>query len=476
VRFALKRFEPAMSTSTLRHNLRQCTYDGIAATPIVYLLQPGNFIIAALLVEHFQLSPAVYGLIASLPFWGNFAQAFLMPLVNRSYSPKAVSVASSSLQVLCWGLMVAMLSFLPADKPAISGPWFVSLFAVSAAVTALTGVSWMSWVQEWVPVRLRGKYFGLRNRLLQVAQIGFLILAGWILGQNTGTVTAFQIVLGGAVVLRVFSILFQRKIRAETPVSDRPEFRVPWREQITTLLSTRAFLWLVAYGAAWGFATSTFGPFYAVFMYKELDFSVQNVGTLVILSSLGGAASAPAWGALADRFGNKPVILFCMIAWQVQNFLWCTLTPANSWLLYGMWTFGGIMGAGFVLSLFNLQLKIIPPQAKTLAISVNLAFTSLITAMGPILGGKILGHLLNGDTAPLDIYHRVFWVLPITALLACMLLTRVHEHAASPLSSVVGAMRNIRTLGGVFGLSILVDYVFIKPPHPPRRPPRPDTR
>jgi hypothetical protein len=69
------------------------------------------------------------------------------------------------------------------------------------------------------------------------------------------------------------------------------------------------------------------------------------------------------------------------------------------------------------------------------------------------------------------VYHRVFLVLPVTALLACLLLGRVRETAASPLSSVVGAMRNVRTLGSVFGLSILVDYVFIKPQRK-RRPAR----
>lgn len=461
-----------MSTPTLRYNLRHCTYDGIAATPIVYLLQPGNFIIAALLVGIFKLPPAVYGLIASLPFWGNFAQAFLMPLVNRAYSPKAVSVASSFLQALCWGTMAVMLSFLPVNQPAISGRWFVTLFAISAAVTALTGVSWMSWVQEWVPVRLRGKYFGRRNRMLQLAQILFLVISGWLVGKLAGTVAAFQILLGGAAALRIASVLFQRKITAESAVTDRAEARLPWREQVRALLGTRAFLWLIAYGAAWGFATSTFGPFYAVFMYEELGLSVQKVSTIVILASVGGAVSAPAWGALADRFGNKPVMLFCMIAWQTQNFMWCILTPENSWLLYGMWTYGGIMGAGFVLALFNLQLKIIPSQAKTLAISANLAITSLITAMGPIVGGEILEHLLRNDGRSIDVYHHVFLVLPITALLSCLLLTRVHERAASSLSTVVGAMRNIRTLGGVFGLSILVDYVFVKPQRPSARLPR----
>ncbi len=457
-----------MSTSPLRHNLRHCTYDGLAATPIVYLLQPGNFIIAALLVEVFHLPPTVYGIIASLPFWGNFAQAFLMPLVNRVYSPKAVSVASSLLQALCWGVMATMLSFLPTGQSAISGRWFIALFAISAAVTALTGVSWMSWVQEWIPPRLRGKYFGRRNRLMQLSQITFLMLSGWLVGTLNRSVIVFQILLGGAVVLRLASVLFQRRIQAESPVHDRPEVKLSWREQLAVLRTTTPFLWLVAYGAAWGFAASTFGPFYTVFMYEELGLSVQKVGTIVILASVGGAVSAPAWGALADRFGNKPVMIFCMVAWQMPNFLWCVLTPDNSWMLYGMWTYGGVMGAGFVLSLFNLQLKTIPPQAKTLAISVNLAVTSLITAIGPIIGGGVLQHLFDSGDSRLSVYHRVFLMLPVTALLACLLLSRIHERAASPLSSMVGAMRNIRTLGSVFGLSILVDYVFIKRKRPQR--------
>jgi Na+/melibiose symporter-like transporter len=326
----------------------------------------------------------------------------------------------------------------------------------------------MSWVQEWVPVRLRGKYFGRRNRLLQVSQIVFLVLSGWLLGKLAGSVLAFQILLGGAVLMRIGSVMFQRQIQAESPINDRAEVKLSWREQGAILLATKPFLWLVSYGAAWGFAASTFGPFYAVFMYKELGLSVQDVSTIVILSSVGAAVAAPAWGALADRFGNKPVMLFCMIVWQVQNFLWCVLTPANSWMLYGMWIYGGVMATGFMLALFNLQLKIIPSQAKTLAISANLAITSLVTAMGPIVGGGVLEHLLRKGGATIDVYHRVFLVLPVMGLLACLLLTRVHERAASPLSSVVGAMRNIRTLGGVFGLSILVDYVFIKPQRTPK--------
>ncbi|HTJ77619.1 MAG TPA: MFS transporter [Rariglobus sp.] len=450
-----------MPASSLRRNLRLCTYDGLAATPIVYLVQPGNFIIAALLVERFHLPPDLYGLIVSLPFWANFAQAFLMPFINTRLSPKGVSVTSSALQALCWVVLTLMISFLPVDRPGESGPWFLAIFAVSAIITSLTGVSWISWVQEWIPVRLRGKYFGRRNRLLQTAQVISLISASLLISHLTGSVRAFQWLLIGTILLRVASVLFQQGIKASTTEVSQIEAKTSSSAQLRALIHTPAFLWLVAYGAGWGFATSCFGPFYPLFMYNSLGFSVQHVGILIVLASLGGALSSPAWGVLADRFGNKPVMLFCMIIWQLENLLWCIITPGNAWLLYGMWIFGGIVNAGFALSLFNIQLKVIPPKAKTVAISVNLAVTSLVTAVAPIIGGVVLRHMLTGSNA-LAVYHSVFLVMPILALLSCFMLVKVHEPSASPLSSVVGAMRNIRTLSGLFGASFLVDYIFVK--------------
>jgi hypothetical protein len=114
-----------------------------------------------------------------------------------------------------------------------------------------------------------------------------------------------------------------------------------------------------------------------------------------------------------------------------------------------------------------MQLKLIPAEAKTLAISVNLAVTSLVTAVAPILGGALLGHFLARGADPLELYHGLFLVQPLVALMGCLLLVRVHESSAAPLSSVVGAMRNLRTLGAVMGLGFLVNFVFVRPPRKP---------
>lgn len=448
---------------TLLGNLRLCSLDGIAAVPVCYLVLPSNFIVAALLVTRFRLPPEIYGVICSMPFWGNFTQAFVVPFFNRRLLPKTIAMLAAVVQTLCWSSMAVAIGFLPEDKPHASSPWFLGFFAVSALASAMSGVSWTSWVQEWVPRRARGKYFGFRNRLIQVTQIVFLLGVGWLLTATGGSVRAFQVLIGVSVALRVVSIYAQYRTVAGTGPA-RVEAKFPWRDQLATLAATAPYKWFIAYGAVWGFAANFFGPFYPVFMIEELGCSLGKVSFLIVLTSLGGALSYPAWGSLGDRFGNKPVMLFAMIAWQLQNFCWVFLTPSNAWMLYGMWTFGGMMNAGFTLSLFNIQLKLIPPAAKTLAISLNLAVTALATAVAPILGGWALQRLLLAEIMPrLQAYHTLMLVLPVTALLGCLLLVRVHEVNARPLSSVVGAMRNIRTLSAMLGLGFFVDHIFYRP-------------
>jgi hypothetical protein len=150
---------------------------------------------------------------------------------------------------------------------------------------------------------------------------------------------------------------------------------------------------------------------------------------------------------------------------MMQNFLWCFLSPANSELLYGMWLWGGITSAGFILGQFTLLLRLIPVEAKGLAIGVNLAVTSLFAALAPITGGKVLTWALAHWSAdPLAVYHVCFILQPVLVLSGCFLLLRVHEPSASSLTMVFGAMRNIRTLSGILGLSFLTNYIFFKEP------------
>ena len=431
------------------------------AMPIVTMSLPVSVFLTALLTKAFALPKTTIGLICALPFLGNFLQIFVAPFLARWRPPKIVMLGAAALHMLCWAAFGGLLHLVPRDDPSAAGRWLIAWFLTTSFFGAIAGVSWNAWIQDWVPYRIRGKYFGRRNGTLQFSTLTFLFVSGWALAHWTYAIPAFQLIIAGAVVMRLFSLYWQW-ISPAQPRKAAPVVALPLRPQLGVVLGSRSLLGFIAFGAVWSFAANCFGPFYHVFMFEQLGMSAFDVSLLSMLAQLSGALSFPAWGRMLDRFGNKSVMTVSLILWQVQNFLWCFLTPENRHMLFAMWLFGGAVSAGFILGQFTLLLKLIPLEAKNLAIGVNLAVTSLVAAIAPIMGGEVLTWALARWPNPLAVHHACFVVQPVVALLGCMLLLRVEEPRASPLTMVFGAMRNIRTLSGVFGLSFLVNYIFYR--------------
>ena len=447
--------------SDLLRSMRLCIAEGIVAMPIVTMSLPVNVFMTALVAKAFPLPKTTIGLICSLPFFGNFLQIFVAPILAKWRPPKIVSIAGATLHLLAWASFGVFLPWVPRDDPGAAAHWFITWFLVTSCFGAVAGVSWNAWIQEWVPYRLRGKFFGRRNGLLQVSTLTFLMAAGWSLAHWDYAILVFQIIVAAAVVLRMLSLRWQWVSPTQARAHHNQD-RLPLREQINVVLRSRSLLVFIAFGAVWSFATNCFGPFYHIFMFEQLGLSAFNVGVLGTLSQLGGALSLPAWGHLLDRHSNKSVMAFSLVLCQIPAFIWCFITPTNRAILYATWIWAGVSSAGLILGQFTLLLRLIPLEAKSLAIGVNLAVISLFAAIAPIVGGLVLTWGLARWSDALTVYHVCFIFQPVVTLSGAFLLLRVDEPRASPLTMVFGAMRNIRTLSGVLGLSFLVNYVFYR--------------
>ncbi len=456
--------ETARRKQDLADSFRLCTVEGLVSMPIVLMTLPANVVLAALFTKALHLPNQTIGFISALPFVCNFLQVGISPLLARWFSSKAITITGACLHTLSWVAFCIMLGLLPTDDPARAGLWIGAWFFVSSFCSSITGVSWNAWVQEWVPARLRGRYFGRRNRLLQISNITFLLLAGWMLAEWSYSRVAFQLLIAFAVLLRLLSILWQ--LRMPTEASERPPSRnATLSAQFITVRQSKPFLRFILFGAVWSFGANIFGPFYHVFMFEELRLSALQVGTLSVCGAVGAALSMPAWGALLGRYGNKGVMVVSLLLWQGHNFLWSFLTPENAWWLYGMWFWGGLTNAGFFLGQFTLMLKLLPVPARNLALGMNLAITSLFAAIAPAIGGMLLEFFLARHAA-LPVYHAAFLAQPLLGFVSAWLLLRIREPSACSLTHVVGAMSNVRTLASLSGLSFLSQYLFYRRPQP----------
>lgn len=447
----------------LRLGMRASVIEGVLATPIVTMSLPVNIFMTALVAKGFPLSKLVIGAAVSLPFACNFLQVFVSPWVTRWGRPRLTAIIGAALHAVCWAWLGWKLPSLPHDDPAMTGRVLLIWVFVASLFNAVLSVVWNGWMHDLVPARLRGRYFSQRNRFTQAATLLFVLSVGCVLSWGEYSARTFQFIIVAACGCRVASLwYFWRMPEARGNRRHAPVTR-PFAEQFGVVRRARSFLLFVGFGAAWAFASNCFGPFYHTFMFDQLNFSGFQVGLLATLVALGGIVSLPVWGSLLDRYGNKACMAVALGLWQAQNYLWCFITPANSVILYAMWFWGGALSAGFILGQFTILLKLIPAEARDLAIGINLAVTSLVAAISPVIGGQVLAWLLADGRDAIEVYHLVFLVQPTVSLLGCILLLRIEEPASSPLASVVGAMRNIRTLSGVLGLSFFVNYLFVRP-------------
>ncbi len=445
--------------------MRASTIEGCFATPVVTMTLPVNVFMAALMIRGLPVTLATMGGLAALPFACNLLQTFLAPYVTR-VSARHALIFTTTAQAVAWaalGWNLPRLFISDPDTVAVFLFWFA---LTNAFFSSLASIVWNAWMHDLVPPRLRVRYFGQRNRVGQFATLLFVLLTGFAITQGNYSAHAFETVIGVAVLCRAISLYFFWMMPDTRPSATVRQARMapqPMKQQFAILWQSSSLLRFIVFGAVWAFSANCFGAFYYVFLFRELSLSGSEIGLLAAISALGGSIAMPIWSQLLARHGNKAVMTVALATWQLQNFLWCVLTPENTWLLYAMWLMGGCLSIGFILGQFTILLKLIPPEAKGAAIGLNVTVTSIAGGLAPLIGGKVLTWALDTGFDTFDVYHAIFLVQPVFGLLSCLLLIKIREPASSSLTTVVGAMRNIRTISGIFGLSFLANYLFVKP-------------
>ncbi len=452
----------------LRSNMRLSIIEGVVAMPLVFMTMPGNFLLASLATDLLQIPEGSYGVIASLPAWCNIAQLFAMPAMTRRASQKGICLAFSWIHLLCWGILGAALPLIPQDGSWPAVVFMISLFGASSFAFAIINISWTSWIQEWLPKRARGKYLGRRNRILQGSTVAFLVAASVTIrafAENDPTL-GFQCIIATGIGLRAYSIFLQQRIySSEDTASERSGSLI---SKYKIIVSHKSLFRFILFGAAFGLTANFMGPFFPVFMLKTLKMATDQVGYAVMIATTTGALSMPVWGRLIDQHGCRPTLIISLCGWMLNGYLFNLTNASNHWLVYLIFAIGGAFGAGFLFASFAMLLKLVPREAKTAAISLNLAATSLAGALSPIAGGFLIEWTQASGANPLAVFHRLSTLHHSLVLSTALILFAIEEPKSSSIRQAVGSMRALRQAGAALGLSYFINYSFFKRRRKPR--------
>lgn len=373
-----------LSEEQVSKSLRNSIFDGSAYSVMLGLTQ--NYITPYALTM--KATTQQIGLLTSVPNFTMAAVQFAAPaLSERMGSRKGFILPMVLMHALMW-LPILLIPYLFQTHQVW---WLIAFMTLSTAFDSALNPAWGSMMADLVPGQIRGRYFGLRNRITAFVSMTFSYAAGGILHLLTdNTDLAFTVIFIGAMASRLVSFYFLSQMHE--PLSPATEKR--GHDSVLKiargLFSTNIGMFII-FCALMNFATTVAGPFFSPYMLVDLRLSYI---VYTILNSVAGLATVGFmtwWGKRIDRAGTIKVLKitslfvpFVPIGWAIHHTLW--------WLII-MQIFSGFAWAGFQLSSGVFILDAVSAQNRTRYIALYNSLIFLGVSLGSLVGGMVAPHL-----------------------------------------------------------------------------------
>jgi MFS family permease len=398
------------------------------------------------------------GIIASV-----FAAFWFLPQV---FVGRVAQARTHVLPIYSWMALVRALGYAGAAAsvflidiahPEVIIAALVIFLSLSTLSAGIAGVPFLEVTSKMIPAERRGSFFGLRRFFGGLLGIVAGILIAVILGgKGSGLVEsgplfdvtrqlATSVGLTGHLFPHNYGVLFAiggtlasvgmllfvfiRERPAEL-IEAKPSMKETINAGLRLLRSHENYRMFFLVRVCWQLSAMSF-PFYAAYAFTVVGFSEASVGVFVSIWVGSGVVSNYVWGVLADRRGNRVVLVMTAIisiAPPIIVLLFdITATPTGFTLLGVIFFLNGFARSGRFISNMTYLLEAVPLRGRPLYVGFmnSLSFPFMLS---PIVGGIIV------ETSSFQI---LFIISAVFAILNVLLSLRLSEPRDLPPEAVV---------------------------------------
>lgn len=457
-----------ISKQGIRTSLQASTLDGVFAA--VFSSITGGVLLTNFLLQ-LGASSIQIGLLSSIPMLVNLLQPVGAYIADRTTSRRLYGLWTFLPARLLWLILVLGIGWSgwSTADPHRLVRWTLGMVFATCILSALGTASWFSWMATLVPPRLRGRYFGVRNSAASLTTLISVPLLGFVVSVwPGGSVQNYSIVMFIGVVAGVLSLgcqllmvdvnpqLADRGGSKQKAVSclDSEQNGVPQCTESSIFRDTNFLMFLLYFGL-WMFAFNMSAPFFNLYLLDNLGLDLTWATVYTSLVSGANLIMLMFWGRLADRLGNRPLLLIVGIVVALTPLCW--LAARNNTVSLWVWLplihlLTGGTGAAIDLCNNNIQMEVAPAKHPS-------KYFATAAAVAGVSGG--LGTTAGGFLAQLDIVGGLPGLFILSAgvrLVALLPLVFVREPRSQ------SAVQVIRNLLGFKHRSELVPAVVIAEP------------
>jgi MFS family permease len=371
----------------IRTSLKASTIDGVFAT--IFSNVTGGVLLTNFLME-LGASPAEIGLLASIPMLANLVQPLGAYLSEQTTSRHLFCLWIYGVSRSIWLFLPIGIFVVGRDHaPHTLVSWTLGIALLSYVLGALGSAPWLSWMAMLVPRRLRGRYFGIRNSAANLTNLLSIPLTGLLVSKwMGGPLQGYGVVLVLGIAAGLISLWFQNFMIDINPQEQRS--RTASTAPLRSILQNSNFLVFLLYFSFWMFAVNLSAPFFNLYMLDNLGLDISQASLYNSLTAAANLLMLVLWGKLADRIGNRPILIGIGIVVAVTPLLWLVTgaNPISIWLwLPALHILSGGTWAAIDLCTNNLQLGVVPVQSQATYFGVAAAIAGISSALGTTAGG-----------------------------------------------------------------------------------------
>jgi len=321
------------------------------------------------------------------------AQLLGPPLVVLLGSRRRLARGAIFIHATSWGALYAVATLTRE-------PWtIVALYSLGLFATSLAGPGWLSWMNDLVPPRIRGAFWGERNRVAGLAQFGAIAVGGLILrlAEPAGrTLEAFGLLFGLAALARGLCVVVLGRQHEPPLAPPEPGEEVGPRAFLRAVRGT-GFGRFVAFAVLLTFSTNVMGPVFSVYLLKSLGLDYFSYTAVTMIAMVLSFLAMAYWGPLADRFGNRRILLVTAGALPLVALGWAFARTIPAMLV--LQAFSGFVWAGVNLATTNYVFDSVPSR-KVAGTMAGFNALSNVAAFSGSLAGGLLATAVAGLRLP----------------------------------------------------------------------------
>lgn len=347
-------------------------------------------------------------------------------------------------------LMYIPIAFLPLllgkAAPGAVVPALLVLIALANACANLISPLWLSWMGDLIPRRRLTTFWGQRHSWMHVTwTLCYLAITAFTYKAGLSPRATFEVLAVTGCLVGVCDVLLYIWVREPEP--DRPA-DVPLGAQLLAPLRDRGFRAFLVFSCFWQASISWAASFMQIYVLKVLEIPVWQTTLIWCAAGFGGIVASRNVGRLADRHGNRPLLVISVSLKSMIVIVYLFLTPGSTlWVLPIAFLFDSMLNSLLVLATTGYLLKSAPSDNRAMFVAAMTGLAGICGGLGAMASGAFLEWTAGMSWTVLGrnwSHYQLMFGIGVLLRWGCILLVRrIREPQSSHSAEVLEELHNV---------------------------------